>query len=160
MRVTLKSAYLPYDSTDGARYLVETLWPEGVENHGLSPYLWVRELAPSYYMKETALWEHWTPEKFREEYRKELQTPQRAAWFALVVNEAREKGVTLLHHSHKKEPRLLPEDTTAYYLKEFLEEELNKFDEHSWTQMLPAAVISSEEGSNQEAEQWANEGGR
>ncbi len=160
MRVTLKSAYLPYDLRDGARYLVETLWPEGVDTHGLLPYLWVRELAPSYDMKETALWAHWTPEKFREEYRKELQTAQRASWFALLVTEAREKGVTLLHHSHKKESRILPEDTSAYYLKEFLEAELNKWPELSQSQSLSATAVVPQGGSNQGAGQWTNEGGR
>src|SRR5688572_25577659 len=90
MIVKLKSAYLPYDSKDGARYLVETLWPEGVETYSLSPYLWAHDLAPSYDMKETALWKQWSPEKFREEYRKELETPHRSAWFTLLLSEARE----------------------------------------------------------------------
>ncbi len=127
MRVTLKSAYLPYDSTDGARYFTETLWPEGVDTYALLPYIWVHELAPSYELKEMAAWKHWAPEKFREEYRKEIQTPQGASWFAFILNEAKEKGVTLLHHSHKKASRILPEDTFVYYLKEFLEAELRTF---------------------------------
>ena len=146
MRVMLKSAYLPYDSNDGTRYLVETLWPEGVEMHGLSPYLWVHELAPSYYMKEKALGQHWGTERFRAEYRQELQEPHRRTWYDLILAEARKKGVTLLHGSHKKESQILPEDTTAYYLKEFLE--------------AAAAVGRPAAGSNQAAEQWANEGGK
>ena len=52
MGVMLKSAYAPYDSQDGARYLVETLWPEGVDTYYLSPYKWVQKLAPSYYIKK------------------------------------------------------------------------------------------------------------
>ncbi len=145
MRVTLKSAYLPYDSTDGARYLVETLWPEGVDTYGLSPFLWVRELAPSYDLKEMAIWTHWTPEKFRDEYKQELQEPESRTWFDRIVKEAEGGTVTLLHHSHKKESQILPQDTSVYYLKEFLEAELNKCPEG---------------GSTQDAEQWANEGGR
>ena len=73
----LKSAYTPYDSRDGKRYLVETFWPEGIDTYFLSPYAWVRELAPSYDMKEKAIWEHWSEEKFREKYETELQEPER-----------------------------------------------------------------------------------
>jgi uncharacterized protein YeaO (DUF488 family) len=143
MSITLKSAYLPYDSKDGARYLAETLWPSGVDTYDLSPYLWVQELAPSYDLKERAVWHKWTPEQFREEYRKELQAPQRSSWLALIVAEARKKGITLLHHSHKKESRILPEDTSVFYLKEFLEAELIK----------GLKLSKAPKGSNQDAQQ-------
>ena len=88
MKVKLKSAYLPAGTDDGVRYLVETLWPEGLETQSLSPYQWVHELAPSYDLKEMAIEKHWEPEKFRDEYLRELQEPQRRAWFNRIVKEA------------------------------------------------------------------------
>lgn len=145
--IALKSAYLSYQPTDGVRYLTETLWPEGVDTFQLSPYLWVRELAPSYDLKETAAWKHWDPERFRAEYKRELQEPRRRAWFELVLAEAGEMSVTLLHHSRKHEDRLRREDTSVFYLKEFFEEELK-------------GSAASAGKSKQAAEQWANEGGK
>lgn len=124
--VKLKSVYLPYDPADGIRYLVETLWPEGVDMHSLLPFVWVRELAPSYYMKETARWKRWTSEKFREEYRKELERPQSSSWLTWLVTQARRKPITLLHNSLKKESQILPTDTPACYLKEFLVAKFNQ----------------------------------
>ncbi len=160
MGVMLKSAYAPYDSQDGARYLVETLWPEGVDTYYLSPYKWVQELAPSYDMKEMALWKNWTREKFQDEYKKELQEPHRRRWFDRIIIEAREGPVTLLHRSHKKENAILPEDATVYYLREFLETELSKCRELPQTETLPATVVHPDSGSNEDAEQWFNEGRR
>ena len=126
MKVSLKSAYLPAEPKDGMRYLVETLWPEGAETHSLHPYLWVREIAPSYELKERAVWKHWTPLEFRAEYENELHISERAAWFSGILSEAKKRDITLLYNSSKKAHLILPEDTPAYYLKEFLEAELNK----------------------------------
>ena len=152
MGLKLKGAYAPCDSSDGARYLVETLWPEGIDTYFLSPYTWVRELAPSYYMKEKAIWDHWSEEEFWEKYEAELQEPQRHVWFQRVVQEAGEGTVTLLHRSHPEEGRIESENTSAYYLKELLQAELNKNPR-----------MSSRFDDLQEKEsvgQWANEGGR
>jgi len=160
MKVTLKSAYLPYESRDGARYLAESLWPEGVETYRLSPYLWVQELAPSYELKEMAIWKHWSPEKFREEYRKELHMTQRSPWFDLVVTQAREKGVTLLHHSHKKDSDIRPSDTSVYYLKKFIDEELGHGGQWPQPQRSAAQTVNLSRDSSEEAEQWTNEGGK
>lgn len=160
MRVKLKSAYLPYDSKDGARYLAETTWPEGVDTYRLSPYLWVHELAPSYDLKEMGIWKHWSPEKFKSEYRQQLREPQNRDWFELLLIEAREKGVTLLHQSHKSESQIAPIDTTVYFLKEFLDVELNKWPELSQPQTLSAAVPRSGIKTYPAVERWANEGGK
>jgi len=160
MRVKLKSAYLPYDFKDGARYLAETTWPEGVDTYGLSPYLWVHELAPSYDLKEMGIWKHWSPEKFKSEYRQQLREPRNRDWFELLVTEAREKGVTLLHHSHKSEAQIVPLDTTAFFLKEFLDVELKQWPELSQPQTLSATALRFGSAKNSAVERWTNEGGK
>jgi len=153
--VILKSAYLPCDCKDGSRYLAETLWPEGVETFALSPFVWMRELAPSYALKEMAVWKRWGHEKFRNEYKQELQEPERMPWFETLVKAAESGDVTLLHNSYKKESQITPGDTTVSYLKEFLEMELERRP-----QTLPAAVTSPDASFSPEAQQWFNEGGR
>ena len=77
MPVRLKSAYSPYDTEDGLRYMAETLWPEGVETVSLSPYVWIHELAPSYELKERAILKGWTANDFRSQYYHELLKPER-----------------------------------------------------------------------------------
>lgn len=126
MGLTLKSAYVPYDLNDGTRYLTETLWPEGVDTQFLSPYQWLHELAPSYYLNLLASWKKWTPAQYRKEYEKQLHKPQGRFFFDRVVQEARDGRVTLLHRSRKHANHIQPDDTTVYYLKEFLDAELSK----------------------------------
>lgn len=125
MGVVLKSAFQPVDRADGARYFVETLWPEGVDTCAITPYKWVHELAPSYYMKEIASEKKWDQIRFKEEYLKELRQPERNTWFQRVVKEATDGTVTLLYGSRKKTRLINGEDTTAYYLKEFVENALD-----------------------------------
>ena len=160
MNVRIKSAFAPVDSKDGTRYLVETLWPEGADTYYLSPYTWAHELAPSYELKERALWKHWTRQEFREEYRKELQESKGRFWFDLVVQKAREGTVTLLHNSQKKEWQMQPEDTSAGYLKELLEAELSASRWIPQSRTLSAAGVSPDGISYEDTQQWFNEGGR
>jgi len=160
MRVMLKSVYLPYEPADGARYLAETLWPEGVDTQRLSPYLWLHELAPSYELKEMALWQHWETGRFRDEYKRELQEPQRRTWFDLVLDEARNKGVTLLHRSDKHDWQVRPEDTSVYYLKEFLIDEINAGGRGPELELAAKGVDKTKGVSKKAIEQWLNEGGR
>lgn len=126
MGILLKSAYAPYNPEDGNRYLVETLWPEGIDTYFLSPYKWVQELAPSYYLKEMSNWKNWTSEQFKDAYRKQLQEPDRRSWFDRIANDARNKTITLLHRCKKKERQITPEDTTVYFLRAFFDEALKK----------------------------------
>lgn len=140
MPVTLQSVYSPYDRKDGSGSLTETLWAEGMDTFGLSPFVWKRQLAPSYDLKEMAVWKHWGHGTFRKEYLRERQEPERRFWFEALVKAAENEDITLLHHSHKTEARITPGDTTVSYLKEFLEMEMKK---HS--QALPASVIRSAE---------------
>ncbi|HTL46927.1 MAG TPA: DUF488 family protein [Verrucomicrobiae bacterium] len=123
MPLKLKSAYETYEPADGERYLVETLWPEGMDAYTLAPYTWMHELAPSYELKEMRIWKHWTHDRFLEEYEKELREPDRRACFEKMAHKAKTGIVTLLHHSRKKEWEIGPEHTTAYDLREFLRKE-------------------------------------
>ena len=46
-RIALKRAYLPAAATDGARVLVDRLWPRGVRKAEAAIDLWLKDIAPS-----------------------------------------------------------------------------------------------------------------
>ena len=47
MDIRLKRAYEPPARGDGARILVERLWPRGVKKEALALDLWLKDIAPS-----------------------------------------------------------------------------------------------------------------
>ncbi len=72
MDVRLKRAYEPPSRGDGARILVDRVWPRGVKKEALKLDLWLKDIAPS---AELRKWFGHRPERFPEfskRYRKEL----------------------------------------------------------------------------------------
>jgi uncharacterized protein YeaO (DUF488 family) len=96
--IKLKRAYEPVSRTDGARFLVERLWPRGVLKAKLRIDAWPKEVGPS---TELRKWFSHDPEKwskFRQRYFRELDArPQ--AWQP-IVSAARRGSVTLVYSSH------------------------------------------------------------
>lgn len=114
-RLRLKRIYEPADRDDGARFLVERLWPRGVSKSRAKLDGWLKTAAPSdelrrWYGHDPARWD-----EFRRCYFAELaMDPGRLA----PIREAATKGtVTLVFAA--KDPRL----SCATALKEFLERE-------------------------------------
>ena len=73
MDIRLKRAYEPPSRDDGARILVERLWPRGVRKEALALDLWLKDIAPSpglrtWFDHDPARW----PE-FRRRYAAELR---------------------------------------------------------------------------------------
>ncbi len=71
MTVRLKRVYDPPGKSDGARVLVERLWPRGVSKQKAKLALWARELAPStelrkWFDHEPARWEEFKDRYFAE----------------------------------------------------------------------------------------------
>lgn len=114
MNICLKSAFVPPALQDGSRYLVETLWPEGLDTYTLSPYQWLREVAPSYELRQKADWERWDKERFQKEYWTELSQPERRGWMKELKAKAQEGTVTLLYSSRSST------DSSAMMLQEYL----------------------------------------
>jgi uncharacterized protein YeaO (DUF488 family) len=78
MAVTVKRVYEEPERRDGARVLVDRLWPRGLTKDGAAIYSWLRELAPS---NELRKWFHANPEAwiiFRRRYLKELAREEAA----------------------------------------------------------------------------------
>ena len=72
MPVTVKRVYESAGRSDGARVLVDRLWPRGLRKSEVAAVEWLRDLAPS---NELRKWFHAQPEQwqvFRKRYLKEL----------------------------------------------------------------------------------------
>lgn len=72
MTVTIKRVYLKPTPDDGARVLVDRLWPRGLTKQAAKLDAWLKDLAPSNDLRK---WFHAHPQqksKFRERYLEEL----------------------------------------------------------------------------------------
>ena len=72
--IQLKRIYDDYKQTDGARVLVDRLWPRGVSKEKAHLDLWLKEIAPSDDLRK---WFHHDTEKwqeFQKRYIQELQS--------------------------------------------------------------------------------------
>lgn len=63
MDLHCKRVYLPADSGDGSRILVDRLWPRGVSKETLAGVPWLKEIAPS---AELRKWFDHQPAKWTE----------------------------------------------------------------------------------------------
>jgi uncharacterized protein YeaO (DUF488 family) len=110
--IQLKRVYEISTSIDGARFLVERLWPRGVKKSSLEIEAWLKDAAPSATLRK---WFHHDPvrwNEFRRRYFIELKENP-ASWLP-VLKAARRGDVTLIYSSHDSE------HNNAVALKEFL----------------------------------------
>ena len=100
MTVRLKRVYDPASLQDGARVLVDRLWPRGLTKEAAALDLWLKDVAPS---NELRKWFHAHPpqwSKFREKYLAELTTGDaHAALQQLYDLSGKRRGLTLLFSS-------------------------------------------------------------
>ena len=96
MRVQVRRVYEDPEPGDGARVLVDRLWPRGIAKERLHLDRWAKEVAPS---TELRTWYGHQPERF-DEFRRRYLTELKAPPAADVVQELRRlaegAGVTLL----------------------------------------------------------------
>lgn len=116
MPVVIKRVYEPASRSDGARVLVDRLWPRGLSKATAAIDEWLRDLAPS---DELRRWYHARPDhwqSFRKMYLKELSEPEGADALARLYQLAhKRKRLTLLFAS-KNQTR-----NNALVLKELLD---------------------------------------
>ena len=116
MNIAVKRIYEPAPSADGARVLVDRLWPRGISKEKAALHSWMRGLAPSDVLRQWfhANRTHWIA--FRRYYLKELALPRAEADLTALYRIAhRRKRVTLLFASKDEERN------NAVILKELLE---------------------------------------
>src|SRR5690348_2273420 len=116
MDVALKRAFDKPSAADGARVLVDRLWPRGISKAGARLDAWLKDLAPSDSLRK---WYHARPsmwQAFRKRYLEELRDPQSSAALEQLYDlVASRKKVTLVFASKNAEYN------NAVVLKELLE---------------------------------------
>ena len=105
MSVTLKRVYDKPSPQDGARVLVDRLWPRGLKKEQVALDAWLRDLAPSHELRK---WFHAHPQqwgKFREKYLKELASDaaQQALQQLYQLKKEQPRRLTLLYASKNQE---------------------------------------------------------
>jgi uncharacterized protein YeaO (DUF488 family) len=94
--ITLRRVYDEPQADDGARILVDGLWPRGLSKHAAHLDAWFKDVAPS---AELRRWYGHDPEKFEEfrrRYLVELKEPTRAAALAELRTQAERGLVSVL----------------------------------------------------------------
>jgi uncharacterized protein YeaO (DUF488 family) len=113
--IRVKRVYEAAARSDGARFLVERLWPRGMKKESLHMDGWLREVSPS---PELRKWFGHDPAKwaeFQRRYRRELDS-RREEWRPLA--EAAVRGTVTLLYSARDTER-----NSAALLKAYLEEQ-------------------------------------
>jgi uncharacterized protein YeaO (DUF488 family) len=94
-RIRLKRAYEPSAAADGARILIDRLWPRGVSKAELAIDRWVKDLAPStalrkWFGHDPARWQ-----AFRQRYAAEVR--EQPGLLRELRRAARQGPVTLVY---------------------------------------------------------------
>ena len=102
MAFKIKHANEPASKTDGARILIDRLWPRGQSKEKLQLTAWVKDIAPS---TELRKWFGHDPDKwqeFRKRYRAELdENPEAVAELQALLKD--HPTATLLFMAHDAE---------------------------------------------------------
>jgi uncharacterized protein YeaO (DUF488 family) len=105
MTVSIKRVYQAPAAGDGARVLVDRLWPRGLTKDEAALDAWMKDLAPS---NELRKWFHAYPlqwNQFRSKYLKELATETAHAGLEQLHRLERERGHLTLLYASKNEQR-------------------------------------------------------
>jgi|SRR5208283_914808 len=118
MKVRIKRVYEAPSPNDGARVLVDRLWPRGLTKEAAALDAWLKVIAPSHELRK---WYHAHPlqwSTFRKQYLAELTTDAAHSALQQLHDLARMKsGLTLLFASKSME------QNHALILKELVEGE-------------------------------------
>lgn len=119
-RVYLRRVYDLERPVQGARVLVDRVWPRGVTKEALHLDLWARNLAPSselrhWFGHDPARWE-----EFARRYREELTQAEPQAALEEVLRLAGQGDVTLLYGARDEA------HNQAVVLQEVIEERLGR----------------------------------
>jgi uncharacterized protein YeaO (DUF488 family) len=101
--ISVKRVYAAPDAADGARVLVDRLWPRGIAKEKAGIDIWLRDLAPSNGLRKRFHGhpEHW--EAFRAAYAAELRMPAAQAALAALQERIAAGPVTLLYAAKDEE---------------------------------------------------------
>jgi|SRR6185437_15967839 len=116
--IQIKRVYDPPSSSDGARFLVDKLWPRGLKKSDVKMKAWIKDVAPSDGLRQ---WFRHEPEKwpeFRRRYFHEIALREES--LKPLLEAAAAHDVTLLFSAHDAE------HNNAAALKEYLEKKVKQ----------------------------------
>jgi uncharacterized protein YeaO (DUF488 family) len=116
-KVQVRRVYENPATGDGARVLVDRIWPRGLTHSRADIDEWCQQVAPS---TELRKWYGHDPERFEDfarRYRTELREPERAVALAHLRDLAKDRVLTLLTATRR------PEISAAVVLAELLRED-------------------------------------
>jgi uncharacterized protein YeaO (DUF488 family) len=114
----VKRVYEPVTPSDGARYLVERLWPRGITKESLKLDGWLKDLGASESLRR---WFGHDPAKWHEFCRRySVDLGARHETWQTLLKLARRRKVTLLYSAHDTE------HNSAVALKAYLEDQLRR----------------------------------
>lgn len=94
--IRIKRAYEPALKADGARVLVDRLWPRGCTKEALELHAWAKAVTPSPDLRKAFHSGALTFGAFSERYRKELVLPEAREGFDELAALARKGTLTLI----------------------------------------------------------------
>jgi uncharacterized protein YeaO (DUF488 family) len=115
-QLKIKRVYQTVESEDGLRVLVDRLWPRGMSKDQAHIDLWLKNLAPSPFLRK---WFNHDPQKWTEfchRYYQELNVKKDA--LQPIINSLKVKNVTLLYSA--KEERFNNAAALRDYIQYFL----------------------------------------
>jgi len=96
MNVSYRRVYEDSSPSDGARVLVDRVWPRGLRKDSARLDEWMRDIAPSTELRQWYGHEPGRFAEFRHRYLAELREPERGQATDHLRELANERGVTLL----------------------------------------------------------------
>jgi len=101
MQIATKRIYVPSDSKDGYRVLVDRLWPRGIKKDAAEIDVWLKDVAPS---SDLRVWFGHDPKKwneFKKRYKEELK--DNVSWSELQALAKTKTKITLLYGAKDEE---------------------------------------------------------
>jgi uncharacterized protein YeaO (DUF488 family) len=95
-KLRIKRVYQPPQPEDGARILVDRLWPRGLSRERARVDLWLKEIAPSTTLRRRFHGDPGGWEEFRTAYYAELEEPAAQVAVRSLLDQLRREPVTLL----------------------------------------------------------------
>ena len=94
--ISYRRVYDEVSPSDGARVLVDRVWPRGIKKEALDLTEWLRDVAPSTELRQWYSHEAEKFAEFRRRYEAELKSPQRLTAVEHLEEIAQESDVVLL----------------------------------------------------------------